>query len=237
MVTDWINSPKTLEAITRADALVHLAGTLKPKNGDYIRANITPTETIVAALRDAHSLKRIVFLSYVGASEESPNPYLSTKAQAESILQASNVPCTIFRCTHVFGSPEQPGATAETLLSKKDQTVAMLGSGRQQIKPIYIDDVVSAIMAALHQPQSGVFDLAGPESMSMDDWVKLLNHDDSVKTLHLPPLIARLLPLVVRDLPAALVNVMLEDSVAEAQHTVETFNLKLTSLQHVWCDR
>lgn len=122
IIADWLNSSKTEEAIAQADAVVHLAGTLKPEHGDYISANVKTTEVIVSALKKSQA-KRVVFLSYVGASKNSPNAYLYTKAQAESILQASGFPLTIFRCTHIIGSPAKPGPTAENLLSKNGKAV------------------------------------------------------------------------------------------------------------------
>ncbi len=233
VITDWMNSPKAREAIAQADVVVHLAGNLKPEHGDYVSANIKTTEAVVSALNQ-DKIQRVVFLSYVGASVYASNAYLSTKAQAEQMLQASGVPLTIFRCTHIIGSPDHPGATAANLLSKQGKPVAMLGSGAQQVVPIYLDDVVSAIVAAVQQKQNGVFELAGSESLSMDNLVNLLNHDDTIKRSHMPSIMARLLPLVVRDLPAALVDVMLADSVGDPQRAVKAFGLKLTPLSQVW---
>lgn len=233
VIPDWMNSATAQEAIAQADAVVHLAGNLKPERGDYIGANIKTTEAVVSAL-NKDRVKRVIFLSYVGASAQSSNAYLSTKAEAEQILQTSGVPLTIFRCTHIIGSPDQPGATAANLLSQQGKPVAMLGSGNQQVAPIYLDDVVSAILAALHQEHDGIFDLAGSERLSMDDLVTLLNRNNSIKRSHLPPMIARLLPWVVRDLPAALVDVMLAESVGDPQRVIEAFSLKLTPLSQVW---
>jgi uncharacterized protein YbjT (DUF2867 family) len=233
VIPDWMNSATAQEAIAQADVVVHLAGNLKPEDGDYISANIKTTETLVSAL-NKDQIKRLVFLSYINASEHSSNAYLFSKAKAERILQNSGVPLTIFRCTHIIGSPEQPGATAVNLLSKQGKPVAMLGSGAQRVAPIYLDDVVSAIMAALEQEQNGIFDLAGVESLSMDDLVTLLNRNNPIKKSHLPSMIARLLPWVRQDLTTALVDVMLTDSVGNPQQVIQAFSLHLTPLSQVW---
>ncbi|MGQ9871951.1 hypothetical protein [Leptodesmis sp.] len=99
---------------------------------------------------------------------------------------------------------------------------------------MYLDDVVSAIVAALGQRQDGIFDLTSPECLSMDDLVKLLNRSQAIKLNRIPPFIAKLLPWVVPDLPAALVDVMLADSIGNPQRAIEAFNLGLTSLKQVW---
>ncbi len=233
VIADWLHAPEAQTAIAQADAVVHLAGNLKPKDGDYVGANLKTTEALVSALNPAQT-QRVIFLSYVGATAHAANAYLATKAKAEQLLQASGVPVTIFRCTHIIGSPAQPGATATPLLSQSDKPVVILGSGKQRVAPIYLDDVVAAIVAALQQDQNGVFDLAGAEELSMDELATLLNRRQTVRKSHLPNLIARLLPWVTRDLPAALVDVMLTDSVGNPQSTVAAFSLKLTPLRQVW---
>ena len=47
VVSDWMQADEAAEAISSADAIVHLAGTLAPKDGDYEAANVGPTERIV----------------------------------------------------------------------------------------------------------------------------------------------------------------------------------------------
>lgn len=232
VISNWINSPEAKVAIAQADAVVHLAGTLKPKQGNYIGANLKPTEVFVSAL--TQQTKQLVFLSYLGASEQSSNAYLSTKAKAEQLLRTSGIPLTVFRCSHIIGSPERPGATAQSLLSQNGKAIMVLGSGHQQVMPVYIDDVVSAIVAALQKKQQGVFNLVGPDCLSIDELVKLLNGSDSVKVTHLPPIVAKGLAWVRPTLPSALVDVMLKDSIGDSQEVKETFNLQLTPLAKVW---
>lgn len=233
VIPDWIHSSSTQGAIAQADAVVHLAGSLKPKNGDYVGANVQTTAAVRSALNPEKN-QRVVFLSYVGASEQSSNAYLSTKAQAERLLLASSNPVTIFRCTHIIGSPEHPGSTAESLISKHGKAVSVLGSGQQQVAPVCLDDVVSAILAALNQPQAGIFELAGPNCLSMDALVVLLNANPAVQINHLPPWLARKLPWVLRDLPTALVEVMMADSLGNSDAAIATFGLQLTALRQIW---
>ncbi|PSB16340.1 hypothetical protein C7B76_11835 [filamentous cyanobacterium CCP2] len=82
-----MNSPKAQKAIFQSDAIVHLAGTLKPDRSDDMSANVKTTERIVSVLNKAQ-IQRIIFLSYAGASGNSSNADVSTKAQAEQNLQA-----------------------------------------------------------------------------------------------------------------------------------------------------
>jgi nucleoside-diphosphate-sugar epimerase len=233
IIPNWLDSSEAKEAIFQADTIVHLAGSLKPSNGDYQQANIKPTETLISYLNPNHKPK-IIFLSYVSVSPTSSNPYLATKSICENLLQNTGCQVTIFRCSHIIGSPEKPGLTAEKFISNHGKSVAILGSGKQQINPIYLGDIINAIITAIEQDHPGIFDLVGLESMTMNDLVKMINKDQSVKISHLPSFIARLLPLVVKELPLGLIDVMLNDSVGNSQKFRDSFQIELTSLKEIW---
>lgn len=233
VITNWMHEPEAHAVLSAADAIVHLAGSLQPKGGNYRQANLETTARVISALNPEHT-KRVVFLSYVGASEQDTNAYLATKAKAEQALQASGIPVSVFRCTHIIGAPKHPGPMAAHLLSKQGMPVTVLGTGQQRVAPIYINDVVRAIATALDQEYDGCFELAGPECLAIDDLVRLLNGNESVHIRHIPPRLARMLPWVVRDLPAALVDVMLRDSLGNSGPALNALGIQLTSLRQVW---
>ncbi len=183
---------------------------------------------------DATRASRIVFLSYVGASEDSRNAYLATKARAERMLRETRVPLTVFRCTHIIGPQEAPGPTASTMLLHGKKSVAVLGNGKQLVAPLFVGDVVAAILGALASDHSGAFDLDGPDEMTIDDLVRLLNRSDSVRISHIPGPLARLLRFVGPKLPAALIDIMLADSECGRPTAREAFGLSLTPLRRVW---
>ena len=232
-VGDWLASDVALRAIRGAEAVVHLAGTLNPPDGDYENANIIPTERLARAL-DPRRTRRLIFLSYVGASEKSRNQYLKTKGRAERLLRETQIPLTVFRCTHIIGSPDAPGPTASAMLLGGKSSVTVLGSGKQRVTPVFVGDVVAAILAALESDQSGTFDLQGPEEMSIDDLVRILNRSDRVRISHVPGLVARSLQFLGPKLPGALIDVMLNDCRSENPTAQSAFDLPLTSLHRVW---
>lgn len=232
-VTDWMHADQALEALSQAEEVVHLAGTLNPKGHDYESANIATTRRVVAGI-DPDTTRRLIFLSYVGAAEDSPNAYLSSKARAERLLTDTGVPCTVLRCTHIIGPPESPGPTAGSLRRSGGKTVAVLGSGRQRVAPIYLGDVVAAVLAALSSDTSGTFDLAGPESMTMDELVRLLNPEGGLRISHVPWPAAQLLRFVGPKLPAALIDIMRKDSLGKEDAAAEALGISLTPVSDVW---
>ena len=209
-----------------AVVVVHLAGTLRPKRPyTYVQANVRTVERTVAAL-EGSSVERIVFLSYVGAERNSPNAYLRAKAEAEDLLHRCGRDSVLFRCTHIFGPPEDPGPTVSAMLAGDGGTVWMLGNGTQRVAPVFRDDVVEAIVAALDPRTShGRFDLPGPDEMTMNEFVGIVNREQ-VRTKHLPAPLARTLGYALPGLTPALVDIMLADSLGDQARVVRAYGFE-----------
>ncbi len=229
-----LHSDKVQKAIRQSDVAVHLAGSLWPKTSDtYYGVNVATTAAVIKAARDSN-VKRIIFLSSVDAREDSPNEYLRTKGIAETLLQQTGIPTVIFRCTHMIGSPESPGPIARGLQSVDGEPVKVLGSGRQIVTPVFVHDVAQAIHLAIDKGRGGTYELAGPDRMSMDELVHLVNWNKGVTIKHLPGRLSKYLSKVVPGMPPALIDQMLKPSVGNAARSLTEFGLRLTSLKSVW---
>jgi NADH dehydrogenase len=234
LLSGSLHAPPSAQALREADVIVHLAGALRPQPPNtYRAANVHTTQAVAQALRHGRA-RRVLFLSYVGASESSPNLYLRTKGEAERLLAATGKEVVVFRCTHIIGPPAAPGPTAQALLAPPTGRVAVLGSGRQRVQPVFLGDVAAALAAAMERGAPGTYDLAGPESMTLDELVALLNRDRDVRLRHLPDPLARALAHLKTSLPRALVDVMLRDSVGDHERAATAFSFPLTSLRDVW---
>jgi len=233
VVADWMHADKAAEAIASAEAIVHLAGTLAPTDGDYEAANVGPTERIVDSLK-SRSTARVVYLSYVGASESSANAYLRAKGRCEQLLNSASDQVTTFRCTHIVGEPGQPGKTAQTMIAAPGKAATVLGSGRQRVAPVFIGDVVEAIIRAIKQAEDDTFDLPGPRTWTMDEFVRMINRSGDQKIRHLPEWSAKLLALVVPALHRPLVEVMCDDSIGDPEAVTRAFDLQLTDPATQW---
>jgi nucleoside-diphosphate-sugar epimerase len=234
VITGTLDSLSAYAAMKAADYVVHLAGVLFSIGKDsYQSANLGTTEAVAKALKEGKT-KRVLFLSHVGASEDSKNVYLRTKAQAERALMATGKEVVVFRCTHIIGSPKDPGPFARSLLARPGKKAGVMGNGQQKIAPLYVEDVVSALLSAMKGGVPGVYELAGPEQMSMDDLIRLLNRNPDLPISHTPACVARALGFFLPFLPAPFVDVILRDSVGDPKKAKSTFELELTSLRRVW---
>ena len=103
------------------------------------------------------------------------------------------------------------------------------------VAPLYLRDVVTALIVALKEGKPGTYELAGPDKMTMNDLARLLNRNPEVRLSHLPQWMARALgTLMPKLLPRPFVEVIIQDSVGDPSHAAHTFGLRLTSLRTIW---
>jgi NAD dependent epimerase/dehydratase family enzyme len=83
----------------------------------------------------------------------------------------------------------------------------LLGSGNQQLAPLYRDDVVETILHAALDTETpiGAFQFAGPDTMTAEQFVRLLN-SDSIRIHRTPVTLARLLGHVIPTLTPSLLT-------------------------------
>ena len=159
------------EAITRAMSgcthAVHLVGIIKESRGaDFETAHVSTTRAFVKAAETC-KLRQTIYLSILGAHQKAVNRCHVTKAQAEKILMESTIPSTIFRVPMVLGEGDYASASLSRIARKKLAVTFRAASLEQ---PIYVGDVVRAVISALKLPESlGICDLAGPTSLSRRD--------------------------------------------------------------------
>jgi uncharacterized protein YbjT (DUF2867 family) len=106
-----------------------------------------------------------VALSVVGADRLPDSGYMRAKVAQEGLIKASKLPYTIVRATQFF---EFVGGIAES--ATDGQTVRLPPAPMQ---PIVSDDVAAALAdVAVAEPSNGTVELAGPEPIRMDDFVR-----------------------------------------------------------------
>jgi uncharacterized protein YbjT (DUF2867 family) len=236
IVVDELDGPDAQEAMAGADVIVHLAGTLQPTGeNSYQKANIGTAAAVAQAVAGSRRTQRIIFLSYLNADPRAGNDYLRTKGIGEQILISSGADVVVFRSAYIIGSPDAPGPQAAGLQAENGKSANVLGSGRQQVTPIYVADVAAFLEAALTRGNPGVYPLAGPDTMSMDELARLVN-PAGCRLRHMPAFLARLLSYVVPSLPRPLVDVLVEDCRGDAARAQSEFGHAPRSLAEVWGD-
>lgn len=113
----------------------------------------------------AAKVQHHVALSVVGTDRLQESGYFRAKLAQEEIIRASGVPYTIVRATQFF---EFVGAIAQS--GMEGEVVRLPVAKVQPIAAAEVGEVVAEM--ALGSPVNGVVELAGPERMGIEDWVR-----------------------------------------------------------------
>jgi uncharacterized protein YbjT (DUF2867 family) len=232
----------TVEAVVDgAHTVVHLVGGLVPTSSAadgsdttaerlYEESNFLPTQWILEAAVESR-VTRFLFLSYPGAAADASNPYLRAKGLAEDQIRASGLEHAIVRSTHVYGP--RCRWLAEMADSARRPAAVVVGSGRQRLAPVFVEDVARVLAAADDRAMEvrGTFGLQGPDEVTADEMIDLLAGRPKRK-LHLSPGAARRAArLMGRRVPPAALEILAADSLADAPDASAEFGVLLTNLR------
>lgn len=128
--------------------------------------------TVSAAVRAG--LRRVLFLSSVGASPGSDNATLRALGAAEDLVRGSGLEHVVLRVTHPVG----PGATwlAVTRALVMRRPPVVVGPGTQALAPVHAEDVARILAAADDRadPVGELLAAEGPDRLSADQAADLL---------------------------------------------------------------
>jgi uncharacterized protein YbjT (DUF2867 family) len=237
---DMTDADSLRPAAERVDVVVHLVAIRQGRPEQFQRVMIDGTRNLLAA---STGVRRFVLMSALGATEETKDlvPYYGAKWQEEQDVKASGLEHVIFRPSFVFG---RGGGILPTFLklAKLSPFTGIVGSGRQRIQPIWLDDVAAYFAASLEKPEAAdrTFELGGPDVVDWDDLWARIRRVLGIRrrpTMHLPTGLMRIPATVTERLPGNIpltrdLLTMLEtgDNVVVNDDAVQTFELPLVPL-------
>ena len=185
-------------AMRGVKTVIHLAAAIRDQPRVSIEElNGVAVYRLVRAAERAGA-ERFVFFSVIGASQHAPMRFFRAKALAEQAVEESSVPSTIFAPSIVYSPDDYWIGLMERLTWLP--AVPISGSGQARYQPIWAEDVVDCVMAALERDGDGAsrYELAGPETLTYDDVARMVlrSLDRRRRLLHVP------LPLVHSGLRA-----------------------------------
>ena len=238
---DMTDAESLRRAVKGTDAVVHLVAIRQGREEQFQRVMVEGTRDLLAAAREA-SVARFVHMSALGTSEETKDlvPYYRAKWLQEGLVRESDLEHVIFRPSFVFGKDGGIIPTFRTL-AKVAPVTPIIGSGKQRIQPIWVDDVAAYFARAIDKPEATnrTFELGGPDVVSWDEFWTRLKRALGVRrpSLHVPMAFMRANALVTERLPGDIpltrdLLKMLEhgNNVVTNTDAVETFGLPLVPL-------
>jgi NADH dehydrogenase len=163
-----------LESVIRpADAVVNLVGILAEGGGQRFDALQAELPARIGALAAKHDVQSLVHVSAIGADRNSPSHYAKSKAAGEAGLHKAFASAVILRPSIVFG-PRDDFFNRFAAMAMIAPALPLPGGGKMRMQPVYVEDVVGAIMAGLglaggklaKSPEGKIFELGGPDMFS-----------------------------------------------------------------------
>jgi len=238
---DMTDTAALRTAVEGGEVVVHLVAIRQGRAEEFRRVMEQGTADLVAAAQEG-GVRRFVLMSALGTSEETKDlvPYYHAKWDMEQTVSASELEHVIFRPSFIFA---RDGGILPTFrrLARIAPVTPVIGSGRQRIQPVWIDDVAAYFAASVDTPEAAgrIFELGGPDTVSWNEFWQRLKRALGVRrpTMHVPVGVMRANALVTERLPGNIpltrdLLTMLEhgDNVVSNDDAVQTFGLPLVPL-------
>jgi NADH dehydrogenase len=171
-----VGNPDALaEACRDITAVIHLVAVIRGGPRQFDAINRQGTENIVAAAKEAGSVKRFIHVSALGAANTPRLQYLHSKWQGEQAVISSGLPYVILRPSLIFG-PGDEFTTSVAALVRTMPVIPVIGSGNNRLQPIHVDDVARCIALSVSGNIRGnrTVEIGGPEQLSYNEIVSVV---------------------------------------------------------------
>jgi uncharacterized protein YbjT (DUF2867 family) len=203
-----MNEPAVHRATAGAEVVINLVGALTESKAATFQAVHTEGSERIARVAAATGVSRLIQISAIGASANSPSRYASTKGHAEQGVTAAFPGTTILRPSLVFG--------LEDKFFNRFAEIARLAPfmpvicGDTKMQPVYVIDVADAIMAALGSSATcgKVYELGGPRVWTFREILAFILKQTrrDKKLVDIPMGIARIEANILQHLPGKLLT-------------------------------
>ncbi len=188
--------------VAGCDAVINLVAILHGSEADFERTHVELPRKLVAACQAA-GVRRVVHVSALGAAINAPSRYLRSKAAGEVVLETSGLDVTVLRPSVIFGEHDRFINLFATM--QRVTPVVPLAGAAAQFQPVWVEDVASAIVAALDQPGSigQTLECGGPTVYTLEQLVRFAGRCTGRERLviALPEAVARLQAGLMELLP------------------------------------
>ncbi len=198
-------------AATGAHVVIHLENAQwwgRPR--DLERVELLGARNLITAARAAR-VGRIITLSHLGASPAAAYPLLRYKGLVEDALRSSGLAYTIIRSGLVYGEDDAFINHLAMQLTVSPGVFLMPGRGEVVLHPIYIDDMISAIVGSLEvlDTVDNIIEIGGAEYITLEDLIRTVMRVSGIyrTVIGVPPYVLRWITgLSGRILPRSLIT-------------------------------
>lgn len=157
-------------AMIGADAVVNCVNIMTAEGKSTFKSVFEDGAGHVARISAELGVTRIVHVSGIGVDPESSSKYVAAKARGEAAVLTHRPDAVILRPSVIFGSDDA--------LYNRFASMARLGpilpivGGNTRLQPVFVDDVAqAATLGATGEAQPGIYELGGPETLTLRELV------------------------------------------------------------------
>ncbi len=164
--------PTLRTAMQDVTAIIHLAGEEDIQQGK-LNSHPETTANLIAAAQET-GVRRLVYLSRLGADRSSAYPIFRIAGEVETALRESELDYTILQSAIVYG-PQDQFINVLVMLAKTIPFVLPIPeSGLSRFQPLWIGDLTTCILKTLHQDKliGRTITLGGPEHFTFEQMMK-----------------------------------------------------------------
>ncbi len=171
-----VTLPQTLAgAFAGSYGVVNLVGILQQSGRQKFKTVQADGARNVAEAAKAAGAERFVQISAIGADRAHNSTYAATKLAGEQAVRAVYPNAVILRPSLVVG-PEDGFFQRFARMAMNIGVLPIIGSGATRFQPVYVLDVVEAILASLtrNDVQGQTYELGGPDVFSLKELLGLI---------------------------------------------------------------
>jgi NADH dehydrogenase len=175
-------------AMVGVDTVYHLAGSeWRGAYASLMEIDIRGTQAVVKAAVEA-GVRRLFFVSHLGADRASAYPVLKAKAIAEEFIRRSGLEYTILRTAIVFGPRDGFTTGLAQLLTALPFAFFLPGNGDTLLQPLWVEDLATCLVWALDDEgtRNHIYELGGPEHLRFVEIIETIMENQGVRRRLLP---------------------------------------------------
>jgi len=239
---DLLRPQSFQRALEGVDTVIHLVGILvEAGEATFERVHRQGTEALVRFSQEA-GVNRYLQMSALGTRPNARSRYHQTKWAAEEAVRQSALAFTIFRPSVIFGAGDQFTNLFARIIDRSP-VLPIIGSGKNRLQPIWVENVVDYFLQALKNPrsESKTYELGGPMVFAMEPLLDLLMKVKGKRRpkVHLPMALARiqaaLLEVLLPNPPFTRDQLLMleENNIVTDSKALKDFSVKLAYLEEI----
>lgn len=172
-----LKDQRSLRAVlSGVKTVLHFASAENEKpHPNFEDVDVKGTETLIKASVDA-GVEKILFLSRIGADNNSIYPILKAKALAENAIKNSGLNYVILRLTDVFGENDHFTNQLADYIKAAPGIIPLPEGGRTVHQPLWIEDLISSIFLVIEDDlfHKSIFTIGGGEFLEFRSIIEII---------------------------------------------------------------